>query len=55
MVSGVVAHADEFLGQEVMSMTPQRLYAALHDVRQQIAPIITVTPRFPNIKISLKR
>jgi len=41
MVSGDVAHADEFLGQEVMSMTPQQLYAALHDVRQQIALIIT--------------
>jgi hypothetical protein len=41
MVSGDVAHADAFLGQEVMSMTPQQLYAALHDVRQQIAPIIT--------------
>jgi hypothetical protein len=41
MVSGAVAHADEFLGQEVMSMTPQQLYAALQDVRQQIAPIIT--------------
>jgi len=34
MVSGAVAHAGEFLGQEVMSMTPQQLYAALHDVRQ---------------------
>ena len=34
MVSGVVAYADEYLGQEVMSMTPQQLYAALHDVRQ---------------------
>ncbi len=33
MVSGAVAHADEFLGQEVMSMTSQQLYAALHDVR----------------------
>jgi hypothetical protein len=41
MVSGVVAHADAFLGQEVMRITPQQLYAALHDVRQQIAPIIT--------------
>ena len=28
MVSGVVAYADEYLGQEVMSMTPQQLYAA---------------------------
>jgi hypothetical protein len=41
MVTGVVAHVDEYLGQEVMSMTPQQLYAALQDVRQQIAPIIT--------------
>jgi len=41
MVSGVVVHADELLVQEVMSMTPQQLYAALHDVRQQIALIIT--------------
>jgi len=41
MVSGAIAHADEFLGQEVMSMTLQQLYAPLHEVRQQIAPIIT--------------
>jgi len=41
MVSGVVAYADEYLGQEVMSMTPQQLYAALQNVREQIAPIMT--------------
>ena len=36
-----VAHADEYLGQEVMSMTPQQLYAALQNVREQIASIMT--------------
>jgi hypothetical protein len=41
MVTGAVAHADEYLGQEVMSMTPQQLYAALQTVREQIAPIMT--------------
>ena len=41
MVSGAVAQADEYLGQEVMSMTPQQLYAALQNVREQIAPIVT--------------
>jgi len=41
MVSGDVAYADEHLGQEVMSMTPQQLYAALQNVREQIAPIMT--------------
>jgi len=41
MVTGVVAHADEYLGQEVMSMTPQQLYVALQNVREQIAPIMT--------------
>jgi len=41
MVTGVVAHADEHLGQEVMSITPQQLYAALQNVREQITPILT--------------
>jgi len=41
MVTGVVAHANEYLGQEVMSMTPQQLYAALQNVREQIALIMT--------------
>jgi len=41
MVTGVVAHADEYLGQEVMSMTPQQLYAALQNIGEQIAPIMT--------------
>ena len=36
-----VAHADEYLGQEVMSMTPQQLNAALQNVREQIASIMT--------------
>jgi len=33
MVSGVVAHADEHLGQEEV-MSPQDLYAALRHVRE---------------------
>jgi len=41
MVSGVVAYADEHLGQEVMSMAPQQLYATLQNVREQITPIMT--------------
>ena len=41
MVSGVVAYADEHLGQEVMSITHQQLYAALQNVREEIAPIMT--------------
>jgi len=41
MVNGAVAHVDEFLGQEVTSMTPQQLYAALQNVKEQIAPIMT--------------
>jgi len=41
MVSGDVAYADEHLDQEVKSMTPQQLYAALQNVREQIAPIMT--------------
>jgi len=40
MVSGVVAYADEHLGREVMNMTPHQLYAALQNVREQIAPIM---------------
>jgi len=39
MVNGVVAYADEHLGQEVMSL--DQLYAALRHVRDQIAPILT--------------
>jgi len=39
MVTGTVAHADEHLGQEVMS--PQQLYVSLRHVREQIAPILT--------------
>jgi len=41
MVSDVVAYADEHLGREVMSMTPQQLYAALQNVREHITLIMT--------------
>jgi len=39
MVSGVVAYADEQLGQEVMS--PEQWFKAMRHVREQIAPILT--------------
>jgi len=39
MVSGIVAYADEHLGQEVMS--PVQWSAAMRHVREQIAPILT--------------
>jgi len=39
MVSGVVAYADEHLGQEVMSH--EQCFAALLHVREYIAPILT--------------
>jgi len=39
MVSGVVAYADDQLGQEVMS--PKQWFEAMRHVRDQIAPILS--------------
>lgn len=39
MVTGVVRQDDEYLCQDVMSI--EKLYQALHDVREMLTPILT--------------
>jgi len=39
MVSDVIAYVNEHLGQEVMS--PEKWYAVLRHVKEQITPILT--------------